>query len=154
MATHSSILSCLENPMDGGAWWATVRGVAKSRTQWSDFTFTGWYKRWPLFLCSFIELTLNPFLEWFFTPALLLINYYYFCLYWDFVAVHRLSLVAANGYSSLQASHYRASPAVEHNLGRTAGSVVVVYRLRCSMARGIFPDQGPNSWPWHWQVDS
>ena len=24
--------SCLENPMDGGAWWATVRGVAKSRT--------------------------------------------------------------------------------------------------------------------------
>ena len=24
--------SCLENPMDGGAWWATVRGVAKSQT--------------------------------------------------------------------------------------------------------------------------
>ena len=24
--------SCLENPMDGGAWWATVHGVAKSRT--------------------------------------------------------------------------------------------------------------------------
>ena len=23
--------SCLENPMDGGAWWATVHGVAKSR---------------------------------------------------------------------------------------------------------------------------
>ena len=32
--------SCLENPMDGGAWWATVHGVAKSRTQLSDFTFT------------------------------------------------------------------------------------------------------------------
>ena len=32
--------SCLENPMDGGAWWAAVRGVAKSRTQLSDFTFT------------------------------------------------------------------------------------------------------------------
>ena len=30
--------SCLENPMDGGAWWATVHGVAKSRTQLSDFT--------------------------------------------------------------------------------------------------------------------
>ena len=30
--------SCLENPMDGGAWWATVRGVAKSRTRLSDFT--------------------------------------------------------------------------------------------------------------------
>ena len=32
--------SCLENPMDGGAWWAMVHGVAKSRTRLSDFTFT------------------------------------------------------------------------------------------------------------------
>ena len=34
--------SCLENPMDGRTWWATVRGVAKSRTWLSDFTFTFW----------------------------------------------------------------------------------------------------------------
>ena len=32
--------SCLGNPMEGGAWWAAVHGVAKSRTQLSDFTFT------------------------------------------------------------------------------------------------------------------
>ena len=32
--------SCLENPMDGGAWKAAVHGVAKSRTRLSDFTFT------------------------------------------------------------------------------------------------------------------
>ena len=32
--------SCLENPMDGGAWWAAVHGIAKSWTQLSDFTFT------------------------------------------------------------------------------------------------------------------
>ena len=32
--------SCLENPMDGGAWWATVHGVAMSRSRLSDFTFT------------------------------------------------------------------------------------------------------------------
>ena len=32
--------SCLENPMDGGAWWAAVLGVEKSRTRLSDFTFT------------------------------------------------------------------------------------------------------------------
>ena len=32
--------SCLENSMDGGAWWATVHGVSKSRTQLSDFTLT------------------------------------------------------------------------------------------------------------------
>ena len=34
--------SCLENPMDGGAWLATVHGVAKSWTRLSDFTH-----RWP-----------------------------------------------------------------------------------------------------------
>ena len=32
--------SCLENPMDGGAWWAAVHGVAKSQTRLSDFTCT------------------------------------------------------------------------------------------------------------------
>ena len=32
--------SCLENPMDGGAWWAAVHGVVKSQTRLSDFTFT------------------------------------------------------------------------------------------------------------------
>ena len=32
--------SCLENPMDGGAWQVAVHGVAKSRTRLSDFTFT------------------------------------------------------------------------------------------------------------------
>ena len=31
---------CLENPMDRGAWYATAHGVAESRTQLSDFTFT------------------------------------------------------------------------------------------------------------------
>ena len=32
--------SCLENPMNGGAWWAVVHGVAKSWARLSDFTFT------------------------------------------------------------------------------------------------------------------
>ena len=32
--------SCLENPMDGGAWKATVHGVAEGRTRLNDFTFT------------------------------------------------------------------------------------------------------------------
>ena len=31
--------SCLENPMGGGAWWATVHGVTKSWTRLSDFTY-------------------------------------------------------------------------------------------------------------------
>ena len=32
--------SCLKNPMDGGAWWATVHGVVSSWTRLSTFTFT------------------------------------------------------------------------------------------------------------------
>ena len=35
MAIHS----CLENPMDRGAWWATVHGVTKSQTRLNDFHF-------------------------------------------------------------------------------------------------------------------
>ena len=35
--------SCLENPMDGGAWWAIVHGVAKSQTWLSNFTFTFYF---------------------------------------------------------------------------------------------------------------
>ena len=45
--------SCLENPMDGGTWWAAVHAVAKSRTRLSDFTFTHWRRKWqpiPVFL--------------------------------------------------------------------------------------------------------
>ena len=49
--------SCLENPMDGGAWWAAVHEVSKSRTRLSDslslFTFMHWKRKWqptPVFL--------------------------------------------------------------------------------------------------------
>ena len=56
MATHSSTLG-LENPMDGGAWWAAVHGGAKvrqdSETSLSLFTFLHWRRQWqptPVFL--------------------------------------------------------------------------------------------------------
>ena len=47
--------SRLENPMDGGAWWAAVHGVVKSWTRLSDFPFTfmHWRRKWqptPVFL--------------------------------------------------------------------------------------------------------
>ena len=49
--------SCLEDPMDGGAWWAAVHGVSKSWIRLSDFTFTltlmHWRRKWqptPVFL--------------------------------------------------------------------------------------------------------
>ena len=45
--------SCLGIPMDGGAWWAAVHGVAKSQARLSDFTFMHWRRKWqptPVFL--------------------------------------------------------------------------------------------------------
>ena len=49
--------SCLENPMDGGAWWAAVHGVARVGQDWSTslslFTFVHWRRKWqptPVFL--------------------------------------------------------------------------------------------------------
>ena len=48
--------SCLENPMDGGAWWATVHGVAKSRTRLSDFTHS-------LSMCFKLMLSWHAFLR-------------------------------------------------------------------------------------------
>ena len=53
---HPTLYSCLENPMDGGAWWATVHGVAKSQTRLTSlslFTFMHWRRKWrptPVFL--------------------------------------------------------------------------------------------------------
>ena len=46
-----------------------------------------------------------------------------------------------------------ASLVAEHRL-RRAGSVVVAHGLSCSAAYGIFPDQGSNPCPLHWQADS
>ena len=38
--------SCLENPMDGGAWHTAVHEVTKNQTLLSDFTFTHWRRKW------------------------------------------------------------------------------------------------------------
>ena len=54
--------SCLENPMDGGAWWATVHRVAKSGTWLSNFTFTLSHLKnyWKSFLSrAFAEVSIH-----------------------------------------------------------------------------------------------
>ena len=39
--------SCLENPMDRGAWWATVHGVTKSQTRLNTYTHTHTHTHYP-----------------------------------------------------------------------------------------------------------
>ena len=56
MATHSLQCSCLENPRDGGAWWAAVYGVAQSRTRLKRLSSSSTYFQgifsFPYFLNS------------------------------------------------------------------------------------------------------
>ena len=68
-----------------------------------------------------------------------------------------LSPVAASGgHSSSQCADLSLSrPLLLRSTGsRRAGSVVVAHGLSCSAACGIFPDQGSNPCPLHWQADS
>ena len=107
----------------------------------------------------------------------------YFRLHWVFVAAHRLSLVAASrGYSSLRCTGFslqwllllqstgsmragfrscgtwaqqlwHVGSAVAARGLQSTGSVAVAHGLSCSAACGIFPDQGSNPCPLHWQAD-
>ena len=75
---------------------------------------------------------------------------FYLWLCWVFVSVRGLSLVAASGdhSSSRCASLSLSQPLLLWSTGsRRAGSVIVAHRPSCSMACGIFPDQGSNPRP-------
>ena len=68
-----------------------------------------------------------------------------------------LSLVVASGghSSSRCAGLSLLQPLLLQSTGsRCTGSVIVAHRPSCSAARGIFPDQGSNPCPLHWQADS
>ena len=83
--------------------------------------------------------------------------FFFFWLCWVFVSVRGLSPVAASGgqSSSRCAGLSLSRPLLLRSTGsRRAGSVVVAHRLSCSAACGIFPDQGSNPCPLHWQADS
>ena len=81
----------------------------------------------------------------------------YLWLCWVFVSVRGLSLVAASGgHSSSRCAGLSLSrPLLLRSTGsRRTGSVVVAHGSSCSAACGIFPDQGSNPCPLHWQADS
>ena len=47
--------SCLVNPMDGGAWWATVHGVTKSWTRLSNFIYVTYLLMYSNKFCKYLE---------------------------------------------------------------------------------------------------
>ena len=81
----------------------------------------------------------------------------YFWLCWVFISIRGLPPVAASGgHSSPRCVGLSLSrPLLLRSTGsRRAGSVIVAHGLSCSAACGIFPDQGLNPCPLHWQADS
>ena len=99
----------------------------------------------------------EPSEEAFFFFNFTLYLFIYFWLCWGFVSVPGLSLVAASGgHSSSRCAGLSLSrPLLLRSTGsRRAGSVVVAHGPSCSAACGIFPDQGSNPCPLHWQADS
>ena len=81
----------------------------------------------------------------------------YLWLCWVFVSVRGPSLIAASGgHSSSRCAGLPLSrPLLLQSTGsRRAGSGIVAHGPSCSAARGIFPDQGSNPRPLHWQADS
>ena len=81
----------------------------------------------------------------------------YFWLCWVPVSVRGLSLVAASGgHSSSRCAGLSLSRPLllRSTSSRRAGSVVMAHGPSCSAACGIFPDQGSNLCPLHWQADS
>ena len=85
------------------------------------------------------------------------ILFIYLWLCWVFVSVRGLSLIAASGgHSSSRCACLSLSQSLllrSTGSGR-AGSVIVAHGPSCSAACGIFPDQGSNPCPLHWQADS
>ena len=93
----------------------------------------------------------------FFFKILFIYLFIYLWLCWVFVSVRGLSLVAASGdHSSSRCAGLSLSwPLLLRSTGsRHTGSVVVAHGPSCSAACGIFPDQGLNPCPLHWQADS
>ena len=102
----------------------------------------------------FFKVTFSTLFLFFFLPVYLFI---YFWLCWVFVSVQGLSLVAASGgHSSSRCAGLSLSwPLLLRSTGsRRAGSAAVAHGPSCSTACGIFPDQGSNLCPLHWQADS
>ena len=107
----------------------------------------------PLYIYIFFKTTAPVYLFIYF------FNFYLFYLWlcWVFVSVWGLSLVVASGgHSSSSCTGLSLSrPLLLRSTGsRCAGSAIAAHGPSCSAACGIFPDQGSNPCPLHWQADS
>ena len=107
-----------------------------------------------IYIYIYIYIYIWFFVLWFFKNFYLFI---YLWLCWVFVSVLGLSPVAASGgHSSSRCAGLSLSrPLLVWSTGsRRTGSIILAHGPSCSAACGIFPDQGSNPCPLHWQADS
>ena len=126
----------------------TKQGVQGSQCSQHPNFLTGFRK--AFFFFKYIVLL-------FFLMIYFIYLFIYLWLCWVFVSVRGLSLVAASGghSSSRCAGLSLLRPLLLQSTGsRRAGSAVVAHGPSSSAACGIFPDQGSNPCPLHWQADS
>ena len=110
---------------------------------------------WKLISTSFFFFFFKA-ISFFFFFKLFIYLFIYLWLCWVFVSVRGLSPFAASGgHSSSRCAGLSLSrPLLLRSTGsRRAGSAIVAHGPSCSAARGIFPDQGSNPCPLHWQAD-
>ena len=113
-----------------------------------------WFLSYFFFFFFFLKTLLSQF---FYFILFYFILFFYLWLCWVFVSVRGLSPVAASGgHSSLRCTGLSLSrpPLLRSTGSRCAGSAIVAHGPSCSVACGIFPDQGSNPCPLHWQADS
>ena len=129
-----------------------VLGYLRIYTEWLRHCTKYYSLILSIILTLLFFFLIKPFLQHF-----LILFIYLFLLCWVLISVRGLSLVAASGghSSSRYAGLSLSWPLLLRSTGsRRAGSVVVAHRPSCSAACGIFPDQGSNPCPLHWQADS
>ena len=78
--------SCLENSMAGGAWWATVHGVAKSQTRLSDLTSLSGICHCSFWIQSYHELIMKLFLG-VFVRELIYLSFTYLPIYLSIILI-------------------------------------------------------------------
>ena len=122
--------SCLENPRDGGAWWAAVYGVAQSRTRLKRLSSSS-----RVIITK--QVVLSAFFLW---------------LLWVFIAAWAFS--SCGGWGLLSSSGAWASNCGGFSCCRVWASVVMAHGLSFPMACRIFLDQGSNPYPLYYKVDS
>ena len=137
--------SCLENPRDGGAWWAAVYGVTQSRTRLKRLSSSS--SSMSIYRLK-VYITVGHYLIMMY-PILLVIHLFLLalglpCCVWAFSSCNKQELLSN---CSAQASHCRSFSSCE-------AWAQELWHTGCPEARRIFLEQRSNLRPLHWQEDS